>query len=420
MVSESRRLRQIQIGPRTNKSFAYLLAPMLRICSLAGESLATFSAHEVEGKRVKALKAALAQQIGVTRFRQRWLNEDHTELHDDAVAPCCDVQLVVMSFVQATKAELRQLLFACRENDPNELVELLRRPLNPDGVDERQRFLPAFHLAAQHGHSQIVRLLLEAGTDADMRERPVDYNDYDFSDDADDDGDDDYEYYGQGRTALHIAAEYGQLEVVKLLFQAGADKDAFDSAGSTALHMAAEFGNLDVVKLLLEAGCEKDVAEQIEGLTALHLAVQNGHSEVVKLLLDASADKDMAHTNGATALQEAACNGHSEIVKLLLEAGTDKDAVNRFGMTALLSAAQKGHSDVVKVLLEAGADKDMVQSNGATALHLAARNGQAEIVKLLLEAGADKGVKDFQDRLPLDLAFSRGYEEVFRLLQPTP
>ena len=53
---------------------------------------------------MKLLKIALAKQLGVTRFRQRWLKEDHTELKDDAVVPCCDVQLVVLPFVQTNHA----------------------------------------------------------------------------------------------------------------------------------------------------------------------------------------------------------------------------------------------------------------------------------------------------------------------------
>ena len=123
------------------KSFAqYLPLQMLRVCSLAGESLATFSADEVEDKRVHQLKSSLAKQIGATRFRQRWLAEDHTELHDNAVVPCCDVQLVVLNFVQAKEDEIKQLVSACEENRPDELAELLRKPLNPDGTHEGTRF----------------------------------------------------------------------------------------------------------------------------------------------------------------------------------------------------------------------------------------------------------------------------------------
>ena len=79
--------------------------------------------------------------------------EDHTELHDDVVAPCCDVQLVVLFFVQANKAELQQLVSACKK---------CADALNPEGVCERRRFLPALLLAARHGHGhlQIVQYLL--------------------------------------------------------------------------------------------------------------------------------------------------------------------------------------------------------------------------------------------------------------------
>ena len=107
---------------------------MLRICSLAGETLATFSPHDVEGKSVHQLKTSLAMQIGAARFRQRWLAEDHSELHDDAVVPCCDVQLVVLPSVQTEKVELDRLISACSENRPDAVVDLLRKPLDPDGV----------------------------------------------------------------------------------------------------------------------------------------------------------------------------------------------------------------------------------------------------------------------------------------------
>ena len=73
---------------------------MLRIFSLAGEALATFSAEEVEGKTVKSLKTLVGKQILVTRFCQKWLAEDQSELHDDALvtASLADVQLVVLNF----------------------------------------------------------------------------------------------------------------------------------------------------------------------------------------------------------------------------------------------------------------------------------------------------------------------------------
>ena len=432
---------------------------MLRICSLAGETVATFSADEVEDKSVKVLKIALAKQIGVSRFRQRWLSEDRTDLHDDAIAQCCDVQLVLVPFVESNEADLDQLSDALAENQPHDLEDLLRRPLNPNAKQDRHWFTYILHGAAADGNVQIVQLLLEAGIDPDTTR--IERDEDDATSTSDDETEEevarihgtrycDFVTYVPGLTALHLAAFYGRSEVMKLLLEAGADKDAAQRNGMTALHAAAFHGDTDVVKLLLKAGADKDAvnafgmtalklaagkahSEVVKlllqacadkdavndfGMTALHSAARKGHSEVVKLLLEAGADKDAAQRNGMTALHVAATfHGDTDVVKLLLKAGADKDAINAFGMTALNLAAGKGHSEVVKLLLQAGADKDAVNGSGMTALHSAARKGHSEVVNLLLEAGADKDVRDMFDNLPLDLAICHGFEEVVHLLQ---
>ncbi|RPB22045.1 ankyrin, partial [Terfezia boudieri ATCC MYA-4762] len=56
------------------------------------------------------------------------------------------------------------------------------------------------------------------------------------------------------RTALHIAAKKGHLEVVKVLLDKGATINAMTHVNRTALHMAAENGHLEVVKVLLDKG----------------------------------------------------------------------------------------------------------------------------------------------------------------------
>jgi ankyrin repeat protein len=57
-----------------------------------------------------------------------------------------------------------------------------------------------------------------------------------------------------GRTALMIAAIEGDLDVVRLLVEAGSDLNIVDVEGSTALTLARSYGNLDVAALLEEAG----------------------------------------------------------------------------------------------------------------------------------------------------------------------
>ena len=60
----------------------------------------------------------------------------------------------------------------------------------------------------------------------------------------------------------------GQLEVVRLLLEANADKDKAFEDGATPLFVAAENGQLEVVRLLLEAKADKDKGDQI-GVTPL-------------------------------------------------------------------------------------------------------------------------------------------------------
>ena len=78
------------------------------------------SATEYEGKNVKSLKTLVAKQIGVPRFRQRWLSEDRTVLQDDEFVVASDVQLVVLNFVQPEEGDRQKLCDACHVNDIGE------------------------------------------------------------------------------------------------------------------------------------------------------------------------------------------------------------------------------------------------------------------------------------------------------------
>ncbi|XP_063436855.1 poly [ADP-ribose] polymerase tankyrase-1-like [Mytilus trossulus] len=58
-----------------------------------------------------------------------------------------------------------------------------------------------------------------------------------------------------GRTPLTSAAVGGNLEVVTYLVTHGSQLDAASKNGQTALHHAAEFGQIDVTKCLIDQGC---------------------------------------------------------------------------------------------------------------------------------------------------------------------
>ena len=62
------------------------------------------------------------------------------------------------------------------------------------------------------------------------------------------------------KTALHLAAQIGNLEAVEILIERGADLLALTTQKKTPLHLAAASGNADIVKLLLS----RDVSPNIQ------------------------------------------------------------------------------------------------------------------------------------------------------------
>lgn len=85
----------------------------------------------------------------------------------------------------------------------------------------------------------------------------------------------------EGRTALHFAAGYDEVECMKILLDAGADINAQDQNGNTVLHYSAGYGAVEATKILLEKGADESLLNE-DKKTALEVAQLNEATEVVK------------------------------------------------------------------------------------------------------------------------------------------
>ena len=108
-----------------------------------------------------------------------------------------------------------------------------------------------------------------------------------------------------GRTPLDYAAEHGNTQIIKMLLDGGARTDYRDKFGSTALHWAAERGHADAVEMLLAAKAPVD-AQNRQGITPLMLAAGGDKAKVVRELLKAGADPKKQDYTGRDALGWAA------------------------------------------------------------------------------------------------------------------
>jgi len=120
-----------------------------------------------------------------------------------------------------------------------------------------------------------------------------------------------------------------------------------DFTGQTPFVTAALAGDLAVMKLLLQHGADPNIPT-FDGTTALMAAA--GVNWVV----------DQTYDEGQPALLEA--------VKLCVELGLDINAVNSMGLTALHGAANRGSDDIIRYLVAQGAKIDAKDAEGRTPL----------------------------------------------------
>jgi len=221
------------------------------------------------------------------------------------------------------------------------------------GISSRDsRGYTALHYASLNGHKDVVQLLLS----------------YEASCNSVDEA---------GSSPLHLAAWAGNGEVVRILLETGPsipNVNLTNGDKETALHCASQYGHLDAVKLLLDAGADPNI-KNIREETALDHAAQYGRIETVRLLLETNPEMVGKYTAYGSML---------------------------YTHTPLHLASRNGHRHVVEELLRVGLDINVRTSRG-TALHEAALCGKVEVVRALLEQNINTNLRDQADRTVLDV-----------------
>ena len=277
-------------------------------------------------------------------------------------------------------------------------------------VQDYEGRTPLSH-AVENGHLEIVELLLgSSDIDVNVTSR-------------------------RGRTPVFWAV--GQesnkegLRTLRLLVSDGrVDLNRRDRQGRTILSLAAESGDVAVVKFLLGHPSFQDLLEDVgdnSGRSPLSWAAYHGQIAVVEMLcLSGKANSQLRSVDqqGQNAISLVADRNEADIIKLLAQFDPDGvDLPDRDGQTPLSWTTWSGGNTIknirtVRTLLQTGlVNVDSPAHNGRTPLSFAAAAGRSDLVRILVEeGGADLGTISDSD-LMVDWRSSKVKEEIFLLKQ---
>jgi ankyrin repeat protein len=286
-----------------------------------------------------------------------------------------------------------------------EIAEVLAERLQSFHEVDMERNLSILHRACTHGMHKVVARLVSIGADPNSTNI-------------------------RGETPIMVAAGVGHVETVKVLIKEHVVIGFKMPDGTTALHVAAQFGHVGVLELLFTAEPALDPAPaNSNGDTPLHLASRYEHFECFKFLYSL---KSVVQKNGRGWLpvHEAARNGHTSIIKSLKDS-TDITALTNVGLAPLHLAAANGHLDAVKLLVKLGCEfgmgidtryddltlpEDDRLPNLVTPLYFAANFGHRSTIEFLISQNADITVQDSYGQTLLHATARYDFSDLFQLL----
>jgi uncharacterized protein len=151
----------------------------------------------------------------------------------------------------------------------------------------------------------------------------------------------------KGLRGLFLALREPSPKVAQVLINAPKiDLNFVSGDGENPLMMAVFRGQMELVKLMIDKGADVNKT----GWTPLHYAATTGHVPLINLLLENHAYIDAESPNKTTPLMMAAHYGTPGAVKLLLEEGADPSLKNDVGLTAIDFAQNAKKDESVEII----------------------------------------------------------------------
>ena len=133
----------------------------------------------------------------------------------------------------------------------------------------------------------------------------------------------------KGRTPIHFAVAFNQIETLELLEREGANMLSVDDKGRNILHYASCFDNLALFQWIIAKHFELNNNDN-QLFTPLHFAVESRDLNFVNYLLANNIIKQTPNINGWTPILLAAKHDQTEILETLILYGGDWKLCNDF------------------------------------------------------------------------------------------
>ena len=221
-------------------------------------------------------------------------------------------------------------------------------------------------------------------------------------------------------TPLQIVCKNGNLEIAKLLIEAGADKEIKDVGRQSPLSIAVSNNHYDIANYLIEVGADI-YSKGPNNLQPIHFACSYGNRKIIELLLSKGSDINLIDSLKSSLLDFTTnlSGGNLEATITLIENGID----TKYLSTAFKWACWRKNPKIAKYLLDCGADYKSETTSKSELLFWICGLGHKEIIKLLLELNVDfktkvkfKGKMMAYDGSPLDRAIATNQTEIVKLI----
>ncbi|XP_068425458.1 inversin [Clinocottus analis] len=280
---------------------------------------------------------------------------------------------------------------------------LLKAAASVNKTDHSQR--SALHLAAQKGNVRFLKLLLS---------RRANWLQKDLEE----------------MTPLHLATRHPSPKALALLLKhiGPGEVDTQDKNKQTALHWSAFYNRPEHVRLLIKHDSNIGIPDS-EGKIPLHWAAHSQEAsatQTVRCILEAAPTESLLNWQdyeGRTPLHFAVADGNEAVVEVLTSyEGCNVTAYDNLFRTPLHWAALLGHARIVHLLLERNTSGTIPSdSQGATPLHYGAQSNNAETVGVFLSHPSVKDEPDLEGRTAFMWAAGKGSDDVIRtMLALTP